>query len=149
MEFPAGHAYADLLPLAENNFDPPRQSFKARLKETAYLEASTPSSSVKLQLLLRKEWRNPQGIEKVRGILSSLGLSPTAGGLVTISADIEPEKFKNMFGVTATETAPQPPGEREAGRSGGYISPDLKVPAALSDYVESISAAPGHIYLQK
>jgi len=54
-----------------------------------------------------------------------------------------------MFGVTATETSPQPPGKIEFGRSAGHVSPDLKIPAALSDFVESISAAPGHSYLQK
>jgi hypothetical protein len=68
--------------------------------------------------------------------------------VAAISAEVEPEKFKDLFGVTATETAPQSPGGREFGRSGGNVSPDLKVPAALSDYVESISAAPGHIYLR-
>jgi hypothetical protein len=112
-------------------------------------EAATPKPSIKLQILLRREWRTPQGVETVQGLLRSLGLMPTAGGLATISADIEPEKLEEIFGVTATETAPQPPGGREFGRSGGNISPELKVPAALSDYVESISAAPGHIYLQK
>jgi hypothetical protein len=109
---------------------------------------STSNSSIKLQLLLRREWRNSQGVDKVRGLLASLGITPTIGGVAAISAEVEPEKFKDLFGVTATETPPQSPGERDFGRSGGNVSPDLKVPAALSDYVESISAAPGHIYLQ-
>jgi hypothetical protein len=106
-------------------------------------------ASIKLQILLRREWRTAQGVAKTQEIMRSLGLVPSAGGLATVSADIEPDKFKDMFGVTATETAPQPPGQQSAGTSGGYVSPDLKVPAALSDYVQSISAAPGHIYLQK
>lgn len=113
------------------------------------MEPATPTPSIKLQLLLRREWRTPQGIEKVQEIIRSIGMSPTAGGLATISADLEPAKFKEMFGVVATESEPQPPGERDFGRSAGNTSPDLKVPAALSDFVESISAAPGHIYLQK
>ena len=106
-------------------------------------------SLIKLQLLLRANWRNPQGLDKVREILASLGLTPTTGGLVTISAEVEPEKFKEVFGVTAIETAPQPPGAQEFGRSGGYTSAELQVPAALSEYVQSISAAPGHTYLRK
>ncbi len=105
--------------------------------------------SIKLQLLLRANWRSPQGLDKVREILASLGLTPTAGGLVTISAEVEPEKFKEVFGVTAIETTPQPPGAQEFGRSGGYNSPELQVPTALSEYVQSISAAPGHTYLRK
>ena len=105
--------------------------------------------SIKLQVLLRANWRSPQGLDKVREILASLGLTPTAGGLVTISAEVEPEKFKEVFGVTATETPPQPLDAKEFGRSGGYTSPELQVPAALSEYVQSISAAPGHTYLSK
>jgi hypothetical protein len=112
-------------------------------------EAVTPKPSIKLQILLRHDWRTSQGVEKAHTALRSLGMTPTVGGLATISAEIEPAKFEEVFGVTVTETAPQPPGGQEFGRSGGYISPDLKVPTALSDYVESISAAPGHIYLQK
>lgn len=111
-------------------------------------EAATPKPSIKLQILLRQEWRTPQGVEKITAILRSVGLMPTVGGLATISADVEPETFKALFGVTATETAPQPGTEREFGRSGGHISPELTVPAALSEFVESISAAPGHIYLR-
>jgi hypothetical protein len=114
----------------------------------AYMGFSTSNSSIKLQLLLRREWRSPQGVDKVRGLLPSLGITPTIGGVAAISAEIEPEKFKDLFGVTATETAPRPPGERDFGQSGGNISPDLKVPEPLSEFVESISAAPGHIYLK-
>jgi hypothetical protein len=51
-----------------------------------------------------------------------------------------------MFGVTATETAPRPPGKTDFGVSGGHVSPDLKVPDALADHVDSITAAPGHSY---
>ena len=106
-------------------------------------------SLIKLQLLLRANWRNPQGLYKVREILASLGLTPTTGGLVSISAEVGPEKFTEVFGVKAVETAPQPLGAQEFGRSGGYTSPELQVPAALSEYVQSISAAPGHTYLSK
>jgi hypothetical protein len=106
------------------------------------------NAPIKLQILLRREWRNAQGVDKVRGLLPALGITPTIGGVAAISAEIEAEKFRELFGVTATPTAPQPPGERDFGKSGGYTSPDLKVPAALSEFVESISAAPGHIYLR-
>jgi hypothetical protein len=106
------------------------------------------NAPIKLQILLRREWRNAQGVDKVHGLLPALGITPTVGGVAAISAEIEAEQFKELFGVTATATAPQPPGERDFGKSGGYTSPDLKVPAALSEFVESISAAPGHIYLR-
>ncbi len=109
----------------------------------------TSSPSIKLQILLRSEWRTPQGVAKVQEILRSMGLMPTAGGAATISAELELNRFEEVFGVIATETAPQPPSKTEAGKSGGYNSPDLKVPAALADFVQSISATPGHYYLLK
>jgi hypothetical protein len=107
-----------------------------------------PTSTIKLQILLRSEWRTPEGLEKVQAMLRALGMAPTAAGAVTISAEVEPDKFQKMFGVTITATPPQPPGKGDFGKSGGNVSPDLKVPAALSDFVASISTAPGHYYLQ-
>jgi hypothetical protein len=121
----------------------------SRLQIASCLEGPTPSPSIKLQILLRREWRTPEGLEKVQAILRTIGLVPTAAGAVTISAEVEASTFQQMFGVTATETPPQPPGKSDYGKSGGNVSPDLKVPAALSDFVDSISAAPGHYYFQK
>src|SRR5882724_6290711 len=134
MEFAVPRAYADRRLATTDCVDPPRCGLPG---------GSMSDPSIKLQVLLRANWRSPQGLDKVREILASLGLTPTTGGLVTISAEVEPEKFKQVFGVTAIETAPQPPGAQEFGRSGGYSSPELQVPAALSEYVQSISAAPG------
>lgn len=85
----------------------------------------------------------------MQAILRAVGLRPTTGGVATISAELEPDEFQEMFGVVAMEIAPQPPGKGNFGKSGGYVSPELKVPAALSEFVESISAAPGYYYLQK
>ena len=85
----------------------------------------------------------------MRRLLSSLGMTPTASGLATLSAELDADKFKSTFGVTAVETPPASSGQGEFGRSGGSVSPDLKVPAALSEFVQSISAAPSHIYLEK
>jgi hypothetical protein len=112
-------------------------------------EAPTSNASIKLQILLRSEWRNPEGVDKVRQLLSSLGMTPTAAGLATLSAELDAGKFKATFGVTAAETPPASPAKADFGRSGGYVSQDLKVPAALSEFVQSISAAPSHLYLEK
>jgi hypothetical protein len=121
----------------------------ARKKHFRPEESPTSSSSIKLQILLRREWRSSDGVEKVREILSSIGLTPTIAGAATISAEMDLKSFEKTFGVVATETPQQPPHNNELGRSAGHVSPDLKIPAALSDYVESISAASGHIYFQK
>lgn len=120
-----------------------------RKRSASTEEVSTSGSPIKLQILLRREWRTPQGVAKVSEVLRTIGLIPTIGGAATISAEVDPKQFEQTFGVTATKTAPQPPRNNEFGVSAGYVSPDLKVPAALSDFVESISAAPGHSFLQK
>jgi hypothetical protein len=74
-----------------------------------------------------------------------VGLTPTAAGLVTISAEVGAERFEDLFGVPASELAPRPPGERDFGESGGHVSPELTVPTPLLQYVESISAAPTYL----
>jgi hypothetical protein len=118
----------------------PRSGFNA--------EASTASALIKLQILLRRQYRTPEAADQVRKILLSLGLTPTAVGLATLSADAEPSRFESLFGVKTTEILPRPPGKTDFGASGGHVSPDLPVPATLQPYVESISAAPPHTYLQ-
>jgi hypothetical protein len=84
----------------------------------------------------------------VRELLASLGITPTAAGAATLSAELDGGRFRDVFGITATDVPPSLPGKCEFGRSGGHVSQDLKVPAVLSEYVESISVAPSHIYLQ-
>jgi hypothetical protein len=113
------------------------------------LEVSTSNPPIKLQVLLRREWRTSDGIEQVRKILTSIGLKPTASGLATISAEAEPERFESLFGVKATEIAPRGPGKTDFGTSGGHESAELAVPAQLAQYVQSISAAPPHAYLER
>jgi hypothetical protein len=113
------------------------------------LEVSTSNPPIKLQVLLRREWRTSEGIEEVRKILTSIGLKPTASGAATISAEAEPERFESLFGVKATEIAPRGPGGTDFGASGGHDSPELAVPAQLAQYVQSISAAPPHTYFER
>lgn len=103
---------------------------------------------VKLQVLLRRESRTSEGVEEVRRILKSMGITPTAAGLATVSADVDEEQFEKLFGLRAREIAPQPSGERNFGESGGHVTPELTVPALLRQHVQSVSAVPPHIYLQ-
>ncbi|KJC58752.1 hypothetical protein UP10_22030 [Bradyrhizobium sp. LTSPM299] len=109
-------------------------------------EVATPDTSITLQVLLRREWRTPDGVAKALDVLRANGLTPTGSGAATISATIPVDKFEEMFGVKATQVAPQPPDRADFGRSGGYVSPDLKVPDPLVTCVDSISAAPSHSY---
>ena len=105
-------------------------------------------STVKIQILLRREWRTPDGIEKVRNSLVEAGFRPTAAGLATISAELDQEHFRSLFGTPATDVPPRDPTAGDFGQSGGHVSEPLKVPQSLERYVEKISVAPGHTYLQ-
>ena len=109
-------------------------------------EVTTSDTSITLQILLRREWRTPDGVAKALDLLRANGLAPTGSGAATISATIAADKFEEIFGVKATQVTAQPPGRADFGTSGGYVSPDLKVPPPLAACVDSISAAPSHTY---
>jgi hypothetical protein len=106
------------------------------------------NSTIKIQVLLRPEWRTPGGIAEARNALVEAGLRPTAAGLATISAELDQDGFRSLFGTSATEVPPRGPGAADFGRSGGHVSEPLKVPPSLERYVASISVAPGHSYFQ-
>lgn len=76
-----------------------------------------------------------------------MGIKPTIAGAATISAELEPERFAEVFGTRAIEIAPQVPGATDFGKSAGHVSAELVVPSLLLPYVESISVAPPHTYL--
>ena len=40
--------------------------------------------AIKLQILLRKAWRTPEGLAAVKRIAQSLGITPTASGAVAL-----------------------------------------------------------------
>jgi hypothetical protein len=105
-------------------------------------------STIKIQVLLRPEWRTPGGIEEARNALVEAGLRPTVAGLATISAELDQDRFQSLFGTSATDVPPRRPGAGDFGQSGGHVSEPLQVPRSLERYVESISVAPGHSYFQ-
>jgi hypothetical protein len=98
--------------------------------------------TVKLQLLLRREWRNSEGINHAKRLMPTLGLHITAAGAATISAETGLADFESIFGVPVEKIAPRPPGARDFGSPGGYAAGDLPVPEVLQPYVEIISVAP-------
>jgi hypothetical protein len=110
-----------------------------------------PASPVKLQVLLRPEWRTPDGVANVLSILQTLGINPTVSGQAAISAEAPPDAFELLFGPQAaqrvTQVPPRGPADRDSGRSGGQLSPDLSIPPALQPFVQSITTAPPHLYM--
>lgn len=89
---------------------------------------------VKLQVLLRKERRTPEGMAAVRGILESLGITPSASGSATVSATVEAGRLEAIFGPVAPVIQ--------------FQADTLPIPEALTEYVESITVAPKHIHME-
>jgi hypothetical protein len=102
-------------------------------------------SVVKVQLLLRKESRNREGIATVKKIATSLGIKPTASGTAAVSGELTPEAFETLFAQEVREVASRPPGGSDFGSPGGTASASLVVPEQLREHVESITVAPVHI----
>ena len=89
---------------------------------------------MKLQILLRKDKRTPEGVAAVRRILESLGITPSASGSATVSATVESGRLETIFGQT--------------GPVAQFQTDTLPIPESLKEYVESISVAPRHIYME-
>ena len=100
---------------------------------------------VKLQILIRKDWRNEEGINRIRDLLRDLRIDFIDAGQATLSAEMPAADFQELFGTGSVKIEPQGPGESDFGRSGGYAAGELAVPAQLRPYVESISVPPPHI----
>ena len=90
---------------------------------------------LRLQILLRKEWRTPEGVAAVRKALQAIDAQATGSGAATVSAVMEADAFERRFG-------PVPSVAR-------LETDTLEVPRPLRPYVESISVAPRHTYMRK
>lgn len=95
-----------------------------------------PEQDIRLQVLLRPEWRNPRGVAEVERALHELGFEVTGTGRVSISVRAAPEPFRQVF---ARQPSPPAAGESPAARD------ELPVPAPLAGQVESITIAPRHM----
>ena len=98
------------------------------------------SSTINISLLLRKDWRTAEGIERVKEIAGSLDIRPSASGRTSISGKIPLESFVKIFQVSPIPVEPRPPGESDFGSPGGYtVETELHIPTQLKAYVELIS----------
>jgi hypothetical protein len=94
---------------------------------------------MKLQFLVHPQHRSPEAIARVKQIAQSLGIVPTAEGAATISAEADPATFQSLFGIAPDEKLFANPATNQT----------LPVPDPLKDYVQSISVAPRHVYMNK
>jgi len=98
------------------------------------------SSTINITMLLRKDWRTPEGIARVKEIAGSLDIRPSASGRTSISGKMPLESFVKIFQVSPTQVEPRSPGKSDFGSPGGYtIETELHVPNQLKAYVEIIS----------
>jgi len=93
-----------------------------------------PPEDIRLQVLLRPEWRNAQGVAEVERALRELGFEVTGTGRASISARAAPGTFNQAFAEAAGAEGRTVPGDRR----------ELPVPAPLAGQVESITVAPQH-----
>ena len=96
---------------------------------------------IKLQILLSRPWRTAEGVETVRELAAAVGIKPTAEGRTTISAEVTPDEFAEIFRTSVQEVEPRPAGDRDFGSSGGHVAGELPIPQPLRKYVESITVA--------
>jgi hypothetical protein len=93
---------------------------------------------IKVQILLRPDMRTPEGIKTVKRMLASMGIKPSASGAASISATVEENRFRALFG----------PGAPEASETAGMQAASLSVPDALKEYVAGVSVAPDPLYMK-
>src|SRR5262245_14492757 len=94
------------------------------------------ASEVRLQLLLRPEWRSTEGVERVKDTLRSLGVEVTGSGRVTVSARADARPFRGGVGRLPTRQTGQPTEETA-----------IEVPLALRELVELVTIAPRHLLM--
>ena len=90
---------------------------------------------VRLQLLLRKEWRTREGVAAVLRELRALDMRPTGSGAATVSAEVGVRAFERRFGSLSAVVR--------------FETDTLETPPSLRDCVESITVAPRHTYMRK
>ncbi len=91
---------------------------------------------IKLQLLLRHPGTEPELDPALRARLDELGIRVTGSGRASVSAEIDPARFAQLFGPlpeTQAGFAPAP-----------QATPALPVPPGLAADISLITVAPRH-----
>lgn len=94
--------------------------------------------SIKLQFLLRSDRRNEADRAAAADAVRALGMEVTGTGAASLSARIDEDVFKRLFGQAHLPAS--------AGRGRGVSNESLPVPLQLQPFVASISVAPDHLY---
>ncbi len=98
------------------------------------------SATLNISILLRKKWRTPEGLARVKEIADSLEIRPSASGRASISGKMQLESFVKLFHVSPIPVEPKSRGGGDFGSPGGYtVESDIEIPTQLKEYVEVIS----------
>ncbi len=105
-------------------------------------------NDIVVEILLKKDFRNEEAVQKVATLCAKLGMEVRSTGSASISASLDEKHFVQLFGFVPEKIPPQPSGWADFGQSAGYCSePELAVPKEMDDLVENISACFPHIRL--
>lgn len=91
--------------------------------------------AIKLQCLLVAS-AGPREIEQVKRWLDDQGVHVTGAGARSVSAEIEADVYRRVFG--------EPPASTAAFAASAAAAESLPVPAALRDVIELITLTPRH-----
>jgi hypothetical protein len=100
---------------------------------------------VKVQLLLRPECRNSSGVNAAASAAAALGLRITSTGAASLAAEVESDRFKELFGATPAPVPARGAGQFDFGSPAGFsLDGQARVPAPLNPYVSSVEVVPPH-----
>jgi hypothetical protein len=106
---------------------------------------------IKVQLLLRPEWRNPAGSNQAAAAATALGMKITGTGAATLSAELSAERFAELFGAAPTPAPAKGRGTADFGSPAGYAPDDESektVPAELERFVSNVDVAAPYIRMR-
>jgi len=97
-------------------------------------------AQVPIAITLAAAHRTPAGVSAASKLLEELGIHVTVKGAATISARVDPEAFKDLFGLEPRPVGARPPSGRDFGAPAGFASEaDLRIPQRLQGIVERIN----------
>jgi hypothetical protein len=100
---------------------------------------SASSDDIRLQVLVRAARRNDKDLDELQAALRALGFEVTGTGKASVSVRATPETFAKVFGA----------GRAAVGGPPTESASELRVPAPLAEYTESITVAPQHIVMSE
>lgn len=120
------------------------QTIRGRRNDPRVTRCLTMSDEIRLQVLLRPAYRNATAVRRVQRLLAAQGLTVTGTGTVSLSARASRTTLEQLFKVSLPTSA-----ETEGAAPPSADDRSLPLPDALSKYVESVTIAPKHEWMDR